>query len=339
MLGLVFMRALLTLATLSLASSCMVRAVPKDTSIEATFPAPAPASASTALPRALRVVTFNLHREPGDVILRGLREDRAIRDADLFVFQEVHRVETPGRAQCSAACALGKQLGYYSLYAPGHVQNDGTDGVAVLSRAPILSGEVIELPYYDVTFNSGRKIALAVTLLVEGQPVTVYAVHLDNRLTPGQRKEQLLPVLQHAAKQATPVLIAGDFNTSPFTWIRGVVPIPHGRQDNQLEALVRAHGFETPVVDSGPTFRYIGMRLDAIYTRGFDTKTYAVANAKYVSDHLALWAVVEPRGVRTASSSASSLASTAVSRAVRRASPASATRRAAPPSRSVRARP
>ena len=38
---------------------------------------------------------------------------------------------------------------------------DGDDGVAVLSRAPITSAQVLTLPYFDVHVNSGRRVALA----------------------------------------------------------------------------------------------------------------------------------------------------------------------------------
>jgi endonuclease/exonuclease/phosphatase family metal-dependent hydrolase len=279
---------------LSLATGCMRRGSPADKSIEATFPATALA---TELPSQLRVVTFNVHREPGEVVVRGIRSDRTLREADLILLQEVHRVEK-GNEPCSAACTLGKDLGYYTLYAPGHVQDDGTDGVAILSRSPILSGLVLELPDIDVHVNSGRRVALVATVLVDGTPVTVYAVHLTNRLTADERRLQMLPVLQHAKRQKTPVIIAGDFNTSPFTWIGGVVPVPTTTQDNHLERLVRKYGFDTPVTGSGPTFRYLGMRLDAIYTRGFDTQKFAVATAANVSDHLPLWATIKPRAVR-----------------------------------------
>jgi endonuclease/exonuclease/phosphatase family metal-dependent hydrolase len=96
-------------------------------------------------------------------------------------------------------------------------------------------------------------------------------------------------------RQKTPVIMGGDFNTSPFTWIGGVVPVPIGTQDDHLESLVRTFGMDTPVADSGPTSRFLGMKLDAIYTRGFDADGFAVSNAHEVSDHCALWANLTAR--------------------------------------------
>jgi endonuclease/exonuclease/phosphatase family metal-dependent hydrolase len=53
---------------------------------------------------------------------------------------------------------------------------------------------------------------------------------------------------------------------------------------------MRAHGFATPVAHSGATSHWLAMKLDGIYTRGFETARFATADANDVSDHLALWA-------------------------------------------------
>ena len=299
--------------TLALAATgCLQRALPLDSGIESTFPKqPAPAAAQ---PEQLRVVQFNVHGEPGDVIGRALASDRALREADIITLEEVHRDDRTGD-WCSGACRLARQLGFHAVFAPGHDNGHGSDGVAILSRAPITSAQVIELPYFDVHFNSGRRVALAATIDHGGRPITVYAVHLDNRLTVRDRRAQVLPVLRHAAQQPTPVIMAGDFNTSPFTWISHVVPILTTTQDNRLESLVRKHGLATPVSDSGATSRFLGMKLDAIYTRGFETTRFSTSNAKNISDHLALWAVLRPTGSTAPAAAAIAVVSTAAAAA------------------------
>ena len=284
-------------------TGCMAHGLPVDANVEAIAPA-APKAAE--LPSQMRVVEFNTHMERGEKIVDAIQRDPALRDADVIILEEVHR----SNLGCSGACEVGKTLGFYSVYAPGMANGDGDDGVAIVSRAPITSSQVIELPHYDVHINSGRRIALAATIdragatvaprascattpMPTSRPITIYAVHLENRITVAQRRAQMEPVLALAAKQTTPVIIAGDFNTSPFTWIAHVIPIPTGTQDDNLEADVRAHGFQTPVVASGPTSRFFGMKLDAIYTRGLRTTDFATARANDLSDHLAMWAIVE----------------------------------------------
>lgn len=270
-------------------AACSQHGIPKDVSIESTAPA---ATTPTTLPRQLRVVTFNVHMQPAAKVIEGIRNDRALQDADVFVLEEIHRDESVGEP-CSGACGLGKNLGFYSVFAPGHAAGNGSDGVAIVSRVPITSAKVLELPYFNVHFNSGRRVAIEATVNVDDKPVTVYAVHLDNRLDVRDRRKQMLPVLQRAERQQTPVIIAGDFNTNPFTWIAHVIPILTTTQDDRFEELVRAHGFATPVAEAGATHRYFAMKLDGIYTRGFDTKKFATADARNISDHLALWATVQ----------------------------------------------
>ncbi len=262
-----------------------LQGIPKNHAIESTFPAK---STSAELPKQLKVVTFNVHKEPASVIMRGIQGDRALRDADLLIMEEVPRRDDT----CSAACGVAKAMGFYTVYAPAHHAEGKDIGVAILSKAPILSARVIELPWNDVHFNAGRRAAVAVTVMQDGRPITVIGVHLENRLSVKDRRRQMLPILKYAEQQTTPVVIAGDFNTNPFTWVSHWLPIPTNTQDERLEELVRAHGFDTPVKDSGATHRYIGMKLDAIYTRGFDTRRFATAHALDVSDHLALWATM-----------------------------------------------
>jgi endonuclease/exonuclease/phosphatase (EEP) superfamily protein YafD len=276
------------LAAVVAATGCMNHAIPADKTIETTVPA---VPREVSLPRDFRVVAFNVHMEPGAHITKAFAADKQLRDADLIMMEEVHRVD----GQCSGGCELGKALGDYALFAPGHVNGDGTDGVAIVSKAPILAAHVIELPQFNVHMNGGRRIAMAATLLVDNQPVNVYVVHLENRLGVQDRKTQMTPVLKEAAAQTTPVIIGGDFNTSPFTWIAHVIPVLTTTQDDRFEELVRSYGIDTPVKDSGATHRNLAMKLDGIYTRGFTTTKFATADGAGLSDHLALWADVSSK--------------------------------------------
>jgi endonuclease/exonuclease/phosphatase family metal-dependent hydrolase len=281
-------RSVVVLAVALAGCSFSLQQNPKNVSLESTFPTEV---SVTELPAQFKVATFNIHKEPGGEVAKAILADRELRDVDLIALQEVPRWGDV----CSSACELGKQLGMYAVFAPGHIEGKKDMGIAVLSKAPITSARVLELPWHDVHFNAGRRHALVVTLQHAGRPITLYAIHLENRLKPADRRKAMLPILEHAKQQHTPVILAGDFNTNPFTWVSHWLPVPTGGlQARRLEALVRSYGFDTPVKDSGATHRYIGMRLDAIYTRGFETRRFATARARDVSDHLALWAAVRP---------------------------------------------
>jgi endonuclease/exonuclease/phosphatase family metal-dependent hydrolase len=239
---------------------------------------------AASLPATFKIVTFNVHRRPGTSIARAIAADPKLRDADLVVLEEV-----PQGGVCGAACTAGYLLGMYSAYEPDFLYHDGTLGQAILSRAPLEAPHLIVLPEYV-----NRNVALVVSVRIADQPVTLYAVHLTDELTTEQRLHQIRPVLADAARRTTPVIIAGDFNTAVnLEWHK--IPWPRLHAAERFEAFVRSYGFATPVAKSGSTFRVLPLKLDAIYTRGFATGSYGTARGDYVSDHLALWAVMTLR--------------------------------------------
>ena len=241
-----------------------------------------------AVGRPWRVIAYNIHGVDGVQLADTISSSPALRDANLLLLSEVH-----GHGPCSDACVAAARLGMASAYAPGHDEDRGTEGVAILSRWPLTDVEVIELPYHDVVFNSARRVAVAATAMTSDGPVRVYAVHLDNRITPTARVAQLAPVLERTRLWPGPIVIGGDFNTSPFSWLGAVVPLPSGRQDDAVERAVRSAGLTTPVTASGATSQWLEMRLDAIYTRGVAVRRFGVSHDVRISDHLPLWADVE----------------------------------------------
>lgn len=263
-------------------ASCTHHPAPADRAIVLTSPASPPRASS--LPSTLEVATFNVHRVSGQEIARGIAHDPVLRGADVIVLTEM-----PGSRGCGPACVAGRELGMYSAYEPDFLLWNGTLGQAVLSRVPIESARVIELPTYV-----NRCAALVVTLRVAGKPVTIYAVHLTDQLATDQRLRQIRPVLEDARDLPTPVIIAGDFNLSA-SFIAHRIPVGDGSATPKFEALVRSYGFATPTTYSGKTFKTWPSRLDAIYTRGFATFGIGTSDGGGISDHLALWAVVALR--------------------------------------------
>lgn len=253
--------------------------------------APAPPPRPAGAP--LRVVTYNIHHIDGDELGAALDASAEVANADVILLQEVLH---SGRMPDSSACAVARLRGWWCAFAPGHGFDGGSLGVAIISRHPLADMEAIELPFFHVGFNAGRRVAAAATIDIDGTPVRLYSVHLDNRLNPAQRITQLAPVLDAANRWDGPVLIAGDMNTSPFVWVGHVLPVPAGIQDNRLETYVRARGFHTPVTSSGPTSQWLSMRLDAIYTRGLRVVDHHVESDVRASDHLPLWADVTVAG-------------------------------------------
>lgn len=239
----------------------------------------------------LRVVTYNVHLETAAGIIQAIEHNARLRAADLLLLQEM---EARDREGATRAEQVAKALGMNFAYAPGYgLRSGGSHGVAILSRFPLRDIEVIELPYYHVVVNSARRVALGATLNLGGKDLRVYSVHLDNRISPARRQKQLAPVLRAATSFDGPVVIAGDLNTSPFCWAWALLPLPCGQQDDAAEESARKYGFDTPVSNSGATFKWLSMKLDAIYLRGLETGDSAVEHSVRLSDHLPLWLDLE----------------------------------------------
>jgi len=250
----------------------------------------------------VRVVTFNVHSESAATIAAAVRDDPALRRGDLLMLQEME--EYPGEPGCRAR-QVAAALGMAWAYAPGYGHpGGGSHGVALLSRWPLRDLQVIELPRNDTVVNSARRVALGATVAAPGGPLRVYSVHLDNRIDPDLRVAQLAPVIAAAAEQPIErVIVAGDFNTSPFRWLGHLIPLPAGGQLAAVEHYVRAHGYSTPVTGSGPTSQWFGMRLDAVYLRGLRGGAFAVERSVRISDHFPLWVDVLLPAPEAASSS------------------------------------
>lgn len=247
--------------------------------------------AATAMPRdRLRVATFNVAMQSADVIAGALRASFALRDADVILLQEIEAHADEGGSRAGQVARL---LGMAYAYAPAFTcEHGGSHGVAVLSRHPLSGARVIELPRRDVRYNSRRRVALEATVHTARRSMRVYAVHLDLRQRSRDREAQLGPVLDRARRQDRPALIGGDFNTTPFTWLWRVVPIPGGHHGRKLEAFARRRGFDTPLTASGPTSPWLSMRLDGLYTRRLRVIASGVDDSVRISDHLPVWADV-----------------------------------------------
>jgi endonuclease/exonuclease/phosphatase family metal-dependent hydrolase len=255
-------------------------------------PPPAPGAVTPAR-AALRVVSFNVHR--GDELRRLAREildSRALRDADLFLLQEIESHPDEGG---SRARSLARMLELNHVYAAARPAGDGgaTHGLAILSRHRITGARVIELPRYDLRYNSRRRIALAATVDVDGRPVHVYDVHLDTRLAPDERVAQLRPVIDDVKRGPAGelVIVGGDLNFAPVRWRWRV--IPGGRADHvgPIDRAMAAAGLTPATGDVGATARMfgVGLRLDALYARGAAVVGAGVAREVTASDHLPVW--------------------------------------------------
>lgn len=229
-------------------------------------------------------VSLNIAKQrDSQKIVNAIRASSGLHDAHLYLFQEV----TNAQGKVSVAEEAAHKLNYHVSFAPaaGDVRDQG---LAIVSRYPIVRTRIMPLKPYDLRFHCRSRFALAATVRTPSGDLRAWNVHLDTRINPNERLEQLQPVIDAAARCSGPRLIAGDFNTNGMYWLGSVLPVPCGPAHSAtIRRAMKERGFDTPFPDGLNTFRPLRRHLDWIFLNQLvplETETVPVA----FSDHNAI---------------------------------------------------
>ena len=229
----------------------------------------------------IKVVSYNMHKGVG---LDRRRDPRRILDVlheidgDVIALQE-----SDLRFGAKTRVIPHHMLDEHSPWQAVAVAHDGGSmgwhGNALLARkdCPVQASAALHLPALE------PRGAIRADVVVHSAPIRVVGMHLD--LSGLWRRRQARAILSHVDSCASslPTVLMGDLNE----WTRSA-------------GCLRDFGREFASVPTGPSFharRPIG-RLDRIFTRGFrvvDCGVHASAIARRASDHLPIWAVLEPQ--------------------------------------------
>jgi endonuclease/exonuclease/phosphatase family metal-dependent hydrolase len=179
----------------------------------------------------LRFLTLNLWgaEAPLPERMRLVLDGIAQLKPDVVALQEVCEFpELPNQA-----ATLARDSGYHFVFAPTVAFRGGHEGLAFLSRAPIVAHEVRELPHGN---DLERRILLSAELQLEDRTLWVHNTHLNYRLTHGrQREDQVLAIEAAVAARpdCEPQIVLGDFNARPesdeIRWLCGLTTLAERR--------------------------------------------------------------------------------------------------------------
>jgi len=240
----------------------------------------------------LRLVTFNVHGgEDVEAIAGAFLASPALAGADLAFLQEIRSYPAEGR---SRAARLADALGMGYAYAPARTVDDGTHGLAILTRFPLENLAVMELPRAELPLDTERRIALQADVTLGGKTLRLVGVHLDTRLNAPERILQLRPAIIALPPWS---VVAGDFNTNPELWALRTVPdlaaqaLGGTDQAPILDNYMASLGFANPTAAFGPTVSFPGLtpHLDSLYVRGSEPAGGTVERDIAVSDHWPVW--------------------------------------------------
>jgi endonuclease/exonuclease/phosphatase family metal-dependent hydrolase len=260
---------------------------------------PPPPDAAGTDGQGLTVVSINTATVTDiEAMANEIERNSSLRNADIIFLQEVVR---PADNQLSTGELLGRRLGRSAIFAAP----DGgktASGLSILAAKPLRDVKVRTLKNVNLIFRTRKRIALIGTAETPAGPVRLINTHLDTRINPKERLEQLGPALEEAEQFTGPVIIGGDFNTNDMQWVSHVVPVPYpGWQAKAVRKLMVERGFLTPFALRRATFDYLKMQLDWLFCRRLRPARSAIQPLEF-SDHHAIWAefhVASP-GIRAA---------------------------------------
>ena len=253
---------------------------------------PAPVARAAPVNNILRVATWNTFRAPDpEMLAREYAESPELSKADVLMIQEVeaHDGEDGSRAK-----RLAEALGMTFVFAPARKESY-LHGIMIASRYPITNARVMRLPLGHAPFRENARPAPAAVSDRATQVITLVDVHLDVRIGPVDRIRQLHPV---ATQVPEDVAIGGDFNTNPWAWIGGNVPLTSTEaivgqdQAKVIDDYMSGLGFQIPIGADEVTFNrplLDHMRLDNVFVRGYRVLGQGIAKDVEGSDHWPVW--------------------------------------------------
>ena len=237
------------------------------------------AAPRTALAESLTVVSYNIqYGLHVDAALADLRREPRLRDADIYVLQEMDLAGTE---------RMARELACDYVYYPAsvHPHTGRLFGNAVLSRWPILATQLVILPHPS-PLTGHQRIAVVADLAAGDLRLRVACVHLATIVVAqAGRFEQAGAVADNLRAWAGPVIVAGDFNTITAL------------ESAQVRRLMRRVGLREARLPSGatnrnPLARIAGFEtvLDHIFYRGLELQATGIERRATASDHLPVWA-------------------------------------------------
>ena len=207
---------------------------------------------------------------------------------DVLLLQEV-RHDAAGHQAEEVALALGYTE---SITVDGHRADDGSEGLAMLSRVPLVGTHAETLP----TSDPPRRVLVA-GVECTGGPVTLVCAHTV-AVPESVRREQVRALLAH---QGSPLIVGADLNDTP----EAVAPLLRDAElDDALDGdqvvtwpmneLAFGEAWRS-VIGHAPQFSLEPRRLDYLLSRGLDVAEAGVNELQpdggpHASDHALVWA-------------------------------------------------
>ena len=239
------------------------------------------ATANQEAEKILRVMTYNIHHanpptkeKTGEIDIDAIANAIKNENPDLVALQEVD-VNTTRANGVNQAEAIAQKLGMKAFFGRAIDYGGGYYGVAILSKYPMSETTVLPLPEDAEPKSEDRVLTTAKIRLPDGKFIRFGSTHLDVR-SAANRDLQVQKIIDVAAQETIPFIVAGDFNATPGSSAINLL-------DKSLIRTCTDNCEPTiPVINPNRTIDFIAYSK----TAPFKVISQKVIPERYASDHL-----------------------------------------------------
>jgi endonuclease/exonuclease/phosphatase family metal-dependent hydrolase len=226
-------------------------------------------------------MTYNIHHanppskeKTGEIDLDAIVNVIKSENPDLVALQEVD-VNTERSKGVNQAEAIAQKLGMQAFFGRAIDYGGGQYGVAILSKYPISEATVIPLPEDAEPQSEDRVLTMASIRLPDGSFIRFGSTHLDVR-SAANRNLQVQKIIEVAAQESIPFVVAGDFNATPGSSAINLL------DQNLIPTCTDNCEPTIPVDKPNRTIDFVAFSK----TSGFKVISQKVIPERYASDHL-----------------------------------------------------
>jgi endonuclease/exonuclease/phosphatase family metal-dependent hydrolase len=241
----------------------------------------------TGITKELRILCYNVHHcnPPSkkdfidiDAVAKVVNSVKP----DLVALQEIDvNTERSGK-HVNQAKELEGLTGMYSFFAKTIDFQGGEYGIAILSKYPLTTTQVLALPMEHNAGGEPRAVAVVVVEPIDGLKIAFASTHLD--LKEENRELQINAIIDYVQDIDIPVILAGDFNAEPDNYVVQEL-------DKVFQRTCTDCPFTVPEAKPIRTIDYISFMPKGT----FDVVKHEVIKEPYASDHLPVFAILRKK--------------------------------------------
>ena len=236
--------------------------------------------------QSLRVMAYNIHHanppsRPDSIDIPAIVRTIKAQNPDLVALQEIDS-DTERSGAGNQAELIAESLGMKVFFGKSINYGGGDYGVAILSKFPISEGTVHRLPTKTGTDGEKRILATVKVALPDNRYIRFGSTHLDSQKEDTNRILQIKEILQITSEEHIPMIIAGDFNSSPKSEVINILDQGFKRTCDPCEPTI-------PVNHPEKAIDFIAFMPE----NSFQVMSHTVIDETYASDHLPIVAVLQ----------------------------------------------